>query len=183
MNTQGRKTKIQDQSNPKLKNFPQISKILAIFFLLQLARNGATRFFISRSCSRGTLRMSYMRPAKIGAKQNLKLVAGKNSNRQAQSNQNSIIWLWTYLKEDHEHTWCIQRKVLTFDGHAITLLNIKLTCDKIKTPWCDCSGVEPDKPKKMKRIKDSIMPILHPRNWPPAGKNTKKFKTIRSVYL
>ena len=110
--------------------------------------------------------MSYMRPAKIGAKQNLKLVAGKNSNRQAQSNQNSIIWLWTYLKEDHEHTWCIQRKVLTFDGHAITLLNIKLTCDKIKTPWCDCSGVEPDKPKKMKRIKDSIMPILHPRNWP-----------------
>lgn len=58
----------------------------------------------------------------------------------------------------------VSRKLLTFDGHAITLLNIKLDCDKIKTPWCDCSGVEPDKPKKMKRIKDSIMPILPPRN-------------------
>lgn len=28
---------------------------------------------------------------------------------------------------------------LTIDGVAVTLLNIKLECDKQLTPWCDCN--------------------------------------------
>ncbi len=31
-------------------------------------------------------------------------------------------------------------KTLTIDDAKVIVLNIKLTCDKAVTPWCDCSG-------------------------------------------
>jgi len=54
----------------------------------------------------------------------------------------------------------VSRQALVIDGAPMLLLNVRLDCDKSKTPWCDCTGAEPDKPKGFKRSKDSIMPKL-----------------------
>jgi len=60
----------------------------------------------------------------------------------------------------------ISKQILHIDNNPMILLNVKLPCDKSETPWCDCTGVEPDTPKKFKRTNDSIMPIL-PRKSKP----------------
>jgi len=56
------------------------------------------------------------------------------------------------------------KKAIVIDGHPMTLLNVRLWCGKEETPWCDCTGVTPDKPRKFARTKDSIMPVLPKRN-------------------
>lgn len=54
----------------------------------------------------------------------------------------------------------VSKQSLQIDNSPMTLLNVNLECDKTKTPWCDCNGVEPDQPKKFKRTEDSIMPRM-----------------------
>lgn len=34
----------------------------------------------------------------------------------------------------------VDTKSLTIDAAKLTVLNIKLTCDRTQTPWCDCDG-------------------------------------------
>lgn len=42
------------------------------------------------------------------------------------------------------------RNLVSVDDVTVTVLNIKLNCDKDKTPWCDCEGAPLPEPKKRK---------------------------------
>lgn len=44
-------------------------------------------------------------------------------------------------------------KNLTIDGAPVTILNIQLHCDKILTPWCDCTVNKTSKPIKTANVK------------------------------
>jgi xylosylprotein 4-beta-galactosyltransferase len=45
------------------------------------------------------------------------------------------------------------RKELAIDGVRVTILNVKLECDKSSTPWCECNAVPKDaKPKAKKGL-------------------------------
>jgi xylosylprotein 4-beta-galactosyltransferase len=43
------------------------------------------------------------------------------------------------------------RKELAVDGIKVTILNVKLECDKNSTPWCECSEVPKDSKPKAKK--------------------------------
>lgn len=43
------------------------------------------------------------------------------------------------------------RKELAIDGIKVTILNVKLDCDKNFTPWCDCNETPKDPAKKPKK--------------------------------
>jgi len=64
------------------------------------------------------------------------------------------------------HYSLVSKQTIHIDNKPMTLLNVKLPCDKRETPWCDCTGAEPDKPKKFQRTKDSIMPVLPQKSKP-----------------
>eukprot|EP00096_Caligus_rogercresseyi_P012282 TRINITY_DN5097_c0_g1_i1.p1 TRINITY_DN5097_c0_g1~~TRINITY_DN5097_c0_g1_i1.p1 ORF type:complete len:309 (-),score=72.35 TRINITY_DN5097_c0_g1_i1:1033-1959(-) len=59
------------------------------------------------------------------------------------------------------------RRDLTVDGYGFSLLDVRLTCDKEKTPWCTCTNA-PSKSPKFKvdeaRRKDLIVPRLNKKN-------------------
>lgn len=42
------------------------------------------------------------------------------------------------------------RKELDIDGIRVTVLNVKLECDKNLTPWCDCTEMPKDSKPKSK---------------------------------
>jgi len=44
------------------------------------------------------------------------------------------------------------RKELSIDGVKLTVLNVKLECDKSLTPWCDCSDATTETKNKAKGI-------------------------------
>lgn len=44
------------------------------------------------------------------------------------------------------------RKELAIDGVKVTVLNVKLECDKNFTPWCDCNDPAKEKPKARKGL-------------------------------
>lgn len=41
-----------------------------------------------------------------------------------------------------------EKRELTIDSVRVTVLNVKLECDKSLTPWCDCSDLVKPKVKK-----------------------------------
>lgn len=48
------------------------------------------------------------------------------------------------------------RKELTIDGIGLTVLNVKLECDKGLTPWCDCTDAPTEAKSKKFHIKKGL---------------------------
>jgi len=55
----------------------------------------------------------------------------------------------------------ISKRQLVVDGAPVTFLDIHLECDRMMTPWCNCTGAPPDKntPDRT-RDDDVIVPLL-----------------------
>lgn len=59
----------------------------------------------------------------------------------------------------------VDRKVLQIDDVAVTVLNIKLFCDKTLTPWCDCEGAPVDAaPKANMKVRSRVNRSV--KGWP-----------------
>eukprot|EP00090_Calanus_glacialis_P047172 TRINITY_DN9643_c0_g1_i2.p1 TRINITY_DN9643_c0_g1~~TRINITY_DN9643_c0_g1_i2.p1 ORF type:complete len:330 (-),score=107.39 TRINITY_DN9643_c0_g1_i2:83-1072(-) len=55
----------------------------------------------------------------------------------------------------------ISKRQLVVDGAPVTFLDIHLECDRMMTPWCNCTGAPPDKntPDRT-RDEDVVVPLL-----------------------
>lgn len=55
----------------------------------------------------------------------------------------------------------VSKKELLVDGARVNYLDIQLECDKLVTPWCNCTGAPPDKnPPDRTRDEDVVVPIV-----------------------
>ena len=55
----------------------------------------------------------------------------------------------------------LSKKELIIDGATVNYLDIQLECDKLVTPWCNCTGAPPDKnPPDRSRDDDVIVPLV-----------------------
>lgn len=58
------------------------------------------------------------------------------------------------------------RKEMTIDGAPVTILNTVLECDKVITPWCDCTesvGNTPRSQRAPSKSEDVIVPRVDPK--------------------
>lgn len=58
------------------------------------------------------------------------------------------------------------RKEMTIDGAPVTILNTVLECDKVMTPWCDCTesvGNTPRSQRAPSKSEDVIVPRVDPK--------------------
>jgi len=57
------------------------------------------------------------------------------------------------------------RRSIQVDGSTVNFLDIQLECDRVLTPWCNCTGAPPDtNPPDRTRDEDVVVPILPRKN-------------------
>jgi len=55
----------------------------------------------------------------------------------------------------------VSKRELVIDGATVNYLDIQLECDKLVTPWCNCTGAPPDRnPPDRTRDEDVIVPLV-----------------------